>query len=60
MGRFYDSNNSDLDRYVSYIYVPIKQLPTDISDISKGEIVKLLELLVVHNANGHWSLIWGQ
>ena len=56
MGRLYDSNNSDLDRYVSYIYVPIKQLPTDISDISKGVIVKLLELLVVHNANGHWSL----
>ena len=57
MGRLYDSNNRDLDRYVSYVYVPIEQqLPTDISDISKGVIVKLLELLVVHNANGHWSL----
>ena len=54
MGRLYDSNNRDLDRYVSYVYVPIEQqLQTDISDISKGVIVKLLELLVVHNANGH-------
>ena len=54
MGRLYDSNNRDLDRYVSYVYVPIEQqVPTDISDISKGVIVKLLELLVVHNANGH-------